>query len=61
MHSVRVTAFFLDHYEVTNQEFAAALNWALAQGGLITVTNAWSIIRQRHQLSILRYHRQQCL
>lgn len=38
LHSVRVNAFFMDQHEVTNQEYAAALNWALAQGGLITVS-----------------------
>jgi len=39
VHAVYVDAFYMDIYEVTNQQYAAALNWAHAQGGLITVTN----------------------
>jgi formylglycine-generating enzyme required for sulfatase activity len=39
VHAVYVDAFYMDTYEVTNQQYADALNWAYAQGGLITVTN----------------------
>jgi formylglycine-generating enzyme len=39
VHAVYVNAFFMDRHEVTNQQYARALNWALAQGNLITVTN----------------------
>ncbi len=39
VHAVYVDAFYMDRYEVTNEQYAAALNWALAQGNLITVTN----------------------
>jgi sulfatase modifying factor 1 len=39
VHAVFVDAFFVDRYEVTNAQYAAGLNWAWAQGGLITVTD----------------------
>jgi formylglycine-generating enzyme required for sulfatase activity len=39
VHAVYVDAFYLDRTEVTNQQYAEALNWAYAQGGLITVTS----------------------
>jgi formylglycine-generating enzyme required for sulfatase activity len=38
VHWVYIDAFYMDRYEVTNQQYAAALNWAWAQGDLITVT-----------------------
>lgn len=38
-HAVYVSAFYMDRYEVTNAQYAAALNWAKAQGNLITVTS----------------------
>jgi len=38
VHSVYVSAYFMDRYENTNQQYKDALNWALAQGNLITVT-----------------------
>lgn len=38
-HAVYVSSFWLGAYEVTNQQYAEALNWAWAQGGLITVSN----------------------
>ncbi|HPD29246.1 MAG TPA: formylglycine-generating enzyme family protein [Phycisphaerae bacterium] len=37
-HVVYVDAFYMDRYEVTNQQYADALNWANSQGNLITVT-----------------------
>lgn len=39
VHALYVNAFYMDRYEVTNQQYATALNWAYAQGGLITVTS----------------------
>ncbi len=39
VHAVYVDAFYMDTYEVTNQQYADALNWAYAQGGLICVIN----------------------
>jgi len=39
VHAVYVDAFYMGVYEVTNAEYAAALNWAWAQGGLITVSD----------------------
>ncbi|MBN1510757.1 MAG: SUMF1/EgtB/PvdO family nonheme iron enzyme [Phycisphaerae bacterium] len=39
VHAVDVSPFFIDTHEVTNQQYVQALNWAVAQGGLITVTN----------------------
>ena len=39
VHAVYLSPFFIDKYEVTNEQYAAALNWAYAQGGQITVTD----------------------
>ncbi|NLX56155.1 MAG: SUMF1/EgtB/PvdO family nonheme iron enzyme, partial [Planctomycetaceae bacterium] len=39
VHAVYVDAFYMDQYEVTNQQYADVLNWAYGQGGQITVTN----------------------
>lgn len=39
VHSVYISAFYMDRYEVTNQQYADALNWAWAQGNLINVTS----------------------
>ena len=36
-HTVNLDAFFIDRAEVTNQQYADALNWAKSQGNLITV------------------------
>ncbi len=38
-HAVYVDAFYMDRTEVTNQQYADALNWAKNQGDLITVTS----------------------
>ena len=38
VHTVYVDGFYMDVCEVTNQQYATALNWALAQGGLISVS-----------------------
>jgi len=40
VHTVYISSFYIDASEVTNQQYADGLNWAWAQGGLITVTNA---------------------
>jgi formylglycine-generating enzyme required for sulfatase activity len=37
VHTVYVDAFYMDRTEVTNQQYAEALNWANAQGFLISV------------------------
>ncbi len=39
LHTVSIDTFRMDRYEVTNEQYAAGLNWAFAQGGQITVTN----------------------
>jgi len=39
VHVVYVDDFYMERYEVTNQQYADALNWALNQGNLITVIN----------------------
>jgi formylglycine-generating enzyme required for sulfatase activity len=39
VHTVYVNSFYMDAYEVTNQQYADALNWAWAQGDLIQVTS----------------------
>jgi formylglycine-generating enzyme required for sulfatase activity len=39
VHAVYVSPFYMDRYEVTNAQYAAGLNWAWAQGGLITVSS----------------------
>jgi formylglycine-generating enzyme required for sulfatase activity len=44
-HAVYVDAFYMDTYEVTNQQYADALNWAWAQGNLIQVTDG--VVRKR--------------
>jgi len=38
VHPVDLSPYSIDKYEVTNAQYAAALNWALAQGNQITVT-----------------------
>lgn len=37
VHAVNLDAFYMGRTEVTNQQYADALNWAYAQGNLITV------------------------
>ena len=39
VHTVYISTFYMDKYEVTNEQYAAGLNWARNQGNLITVTN----------------------
>ncbi|MBN1489756.1 MAG: formylglycine-generating enzyme family protein [Phycisphaerae bacterium] len=39
VHAVYVDAFYMDKYEVSNQQYADALNWAYGQGGHIAVTS----------------------
>ena len=36
-HPVYVDAFYVGRYEITNQQYADALNWAYGQGGQISV------------------------
>lgn len=38
VHTVNLSPYYMDTCEVTNAKYATALNWAYAQGGLITVT-----------------------
>jgi len=37
VHPVYLSVYYIDRYEVTNEQYANALNWAWDQGGLITV------------------------
>ena len=39
VHTVYLSPYHIDTCEVTNQQYCDALNWAYAQGGLITVTS----------------------
>lgn len=39
VHAVSLAEYFIDSHLVTNQQYAEGLNWALGQGGLVTVTN----------------------
>ncbi|UCD29807.1 MAG: formylglycine-generating enzyme family protein, partial [Planctomycetota bacterium] len=39
VHAVYVSAFYMDRYPVTNQQYVDALNWAWNQGNLIAVTD----------------------
>jgi sulfatase modifying factor 1 len=39
VHDVHLDAYYIDVHEVTNQQYADALNWAWAEGGLIEVTD----------------------
>ncbi len=37
VHRVYVSALYMDRYEVTNQQYADALNWAWGQGDLLSI------------------------
>jgi sulfatase modifying factor 1 len=39
VHTVNVSPYYMDTCEVTNAQYAAALNWAYGQGELIAVTS----------------------
>jgi len=39
VHDVYLNPYYIDKYEVTNQQYADALNWAYTQGGMIEVTD----------------------
>lgn len=39
LHAVYTDAFYMDKFEVTNRQYADALNWAWSQGNLITVNS----------------------
>ena len=39
VHTVYLNPYHIDKYEVTTQQYASGLNWAYAQGVLITVTD----------------------
>ena len=39
VHTVYLSPYYIDTYEVSNEQYADALNWAYAQGGLIEVTS----------------------
>ncbi|MFN0137562.1 MAG: SUMF1/EgtB/PvdO family nonheme iron enzyme [Phycisphaerae bacterium] len=45
LHLVYIDAFLMNRYEVTNEQYAAGLNWALAHGGLITVAGNGAVQR----------------
>jgi len=39
VHTVYLSPYYIDKYEVTNQQYCDALNWMYTQGGLITITD----------------------
>ena len=39
VHTVYLSPYYIDTYKITNKQYADALNWAWAQGELITVTD----------------------
>ena len=39
VHTVYLSPYYIDIYEVTNQQYAEALNWAWSQGGLIELSS----------------------
>ena len=39
LHDVYLDGYYIDAYEVTNQQYADALNWAWDQGGLIHISS----------------------
>ena len=55
VHTVYVSAFYMDKYEVTNEQYAAGLNWAKSQGNLITVTDGVVYKYNSASYPLLRY------
>ncbi len=53
-HAVYLGSYYIDAYETTNAQYAAALNWALSQGSQISI-DPWGDVTRYESGTMYRY------